>query len=83
MVKTANLEIVWRNPKTTSTSATLGANPPGFRNGSLCGSGTYFHFSRFVLDHDRELGNCSRWPSSLAPLIPTSEYSPSAVNPEC
>ena len=69
--------------ETPPTSATVGANPSDFRNGSLCGSGTYFYFSRFVLDHDLELGNRSRWPSCLAPLISTSEYSLSAVNPNC
>jgi hypothetical protein len=43
--------------ETTSTPATLGADQSEFREDSLCGSGTCFHFSWIILDRYVELGN--------------------------
>jgi len=51
--------------ETTSASPTVGADQPGFRNGSLTGSGIGFWPNRIVLDDDVELGIRSGWASGL------------------
>jgi hypothetical protein len=56
----------WVESKTTSASATLGADQSGFGNGSLSDPGTCFHLRRLFLEHYVELGIRSRWSSRLA-----------------
>jgi hypothetical protein len=51
--------------ETTSTSATLGADQPGFRCGSLSGSGICLYLHRVVLDDYVELGIRPGWSSRL------------------
>jgi hypothetical protein len=51
--------------ETTSTSTTLGADQPGFGNGSLPGPGIGSHRHRIVLEHYIELGSTSGWSSRV------------------
>ena len=51
--------------ESTSASPTLGADQPGFGNGTLSGSGIGFWRLRIVLDDDVELAIRPRWASRL------------------
>lgn len=48
-----------------STSPTLGADQPTFRNGSISDSGIGSHFHRIVLEHYVEPGSNCRWSSRV------------------